>query len=90
MFDKWMEECFCCFVFFNIFFFLCFIVIMWVFGDKIECDGFVLCDIVVLLVVLFFLLYVLYFMECYCFMMRWCLSVVKNEFVMMFIDLIRK
>lgn len=90
MFDKWMEECPCCSVFLNILSFSCFIVTMWALGDKTERDGLAPRDIAALPAVLFLLLYAFYLMECYRSTTRRCLSVVKNESAMTFIDSIRK
>ena len=90
MFDNWMEECPCCSVFLNILSFSCFIVTMWALGDKTERDGLAPRDIAALPAVLFLLLYAFYLMECYRSATRWCLSVVKNESAMTFIDSIRK
>lgn len=77
-------------MFLNILSFSCFIVTMWALGDKTERDGLAPRDIAALPAVLFLLLYAFYLVECYRSTTRRCLSVVKNESAMTFIDSIRK
>ncbi|XP_020616847.1 transmembrane protein 151 homolog isoform X2 [Orbicella faveolata] len=90
MFDNWMEECPCCSVFLNILSFSCFVVTMWAVGDKTERDGLAPRDIAALPAVLFLLLYAFYLLECYRSATRRCLSIVKKESAMTFIDSIRR
>lgn len=90
MFDNWMEECPCCSVFLNILSFSCFVVTMWAVGDKTERDDLAPRDIAVLPAVLLLLLYAFYLLECYRSATRRCLSIVKKESAMTFIDSIRR